>query len=234
MLITQWFLKMKVSTRLIPIVTLVLIALFGTFAIYHREKAVPTAEEMRLIEQFAHIASIAIERELANQLIWKQANFDSLTGLPNRNLMLDHLQLAIKAADRESDKVAVIFLDLDNFKDINDTLGHDIGDKLLIECARRIKQCLRSDDTVSRLGGDEFVIILNGIKGLSSIELVVQKLLGEIVKPYSLELERVHTSASLGVTLYPDDAKDVKGLLKNADQAMYGAKELGRNRCHVA
>ena len=201
----------------------------GTFAIYHREKAVPTAEEMRLIEQFAHIASIAIERELANQLIWKQANFDSLTGLPNRNLMLDHLQLAIKAADRESDKVAVIFLDLDNFKDINDTLGHDIGDKLLIECARRIKQCLRSDDTVSRLGGDEFVIILNGIKGLSSIELVVQKLLGEIVKPYSLELERVHTSASLGVTLYPDDAKDVKGLLKNADQAMYGAKDLGKN-----
>jgi len=143
--------------------------------------------------------------------------------------MLDHLQLALTAADRESDKVAVIFLDLDNFKDINDTLGHDIGDKLLIECARRIKQCLRSDDTVSRLGGDEFVIILNGIKGLSSIELVVQKLLGEIVKPYSLELERVHTSASLGVTLYPDDAKDVKGLLKNADQAMYGAKDLGKN-----
>ena len=91
--------------------------------------------------------------------------------------MLDHLQLAIKAADRESDKVAVIFLDLDNFKDINDTLGHDIGDKLLIECARRIKQCLRSDDTVSRLGGDEFVIILNGIKGLSSIELVAKSYL---------------------------------------------------------
>jgi len=180
----------------------------GTFAIYHRKKAIPTAEEMLLIEQFAHIASIAIERELANQLIWRQANFDSLTGLPNRNLMLDHLQLALKTADRDNEKVAVIFLDLDNFKDINDTLGHDMGDKLLIECAKRIKQCLRSDDTVSRLGGDEFVIILNSIKGLSSIEQVIQKLLRTIGKPYILELERVHTSASLGVTLYPDDAKD--------------------------
>lgn len=201
----------------------------GTFAIYHREKAIPTADEMLLIEQFAHIASIAIERELANQLIWRQANFDSLTGLPNRNLMLDHLQLALKTADRDNEKVAVIFLDLDNFKDINDTLGHDMGDKLLIECAKRIKQCLRSDDTVSRLGGDEFVIILNSIKGLSSIEQVIQKLLRTIGKPYILELERVHTSASLGVTLYPDDAKDVKSLLKNADQAMYGAKDQGKN-----
>ena len=204
----------------------------GTFAIYHREKAVPTAEERVLIKQFAHIASIAIERELANRLIWKQANFDSLTGLPNRNLMLEHLQLAMKTADRENEKVAVVFLDLDNFKDVNDTLGHDVGDKLLVECATRIKRCLRADDTVSRLGGDEFVIILNGILGLSSIENVVQKLLGEIVKPYTLEFERVHTSASMGVTLYPDDAIDVKELLKNADQAMYGAKAQGKNNYH--
>ncbi|WP_334020782.1 sensor domain-containing phosphodiesterase [Alteromonas sp. S015] len=204
----------------------------GTFAIYHREKAVPTAEERVLIKQFAHIASIAIERELANRLIWKQANFDSLTGLPNRNLMLEHLQLAMKTADRENEKVAVVFLDLDNFKDVNDTLGHDVGDKLLVECATRIKRCLRADDTVSRLGGDEFVIILNGILGLSSIENVVQKLLGEIVKPYTLEFERVHTSASMGVTLYPDDATDVKELLKNADQAMYGAKAQGKNSYH--
>jgi len=201
----------------------------GTFAIYHRYKAVPTPEEVVLIEQFAHIASIAIERERASELIWKQANFDTLTGLPNRNLMLDHLQLALKTADREGDRVAVAFLDLDNFKDINDTLGHDVGDQLLIECAERIKQCLRANDTVSRLGGDEFVVILNSIETLSSIDIVVQKILDVILKPYLINVERVHTSASLGVTLYPDDARDIKGLLKNADQAMYGAKDLGKN-----
>lgn len=204
----------------------------GTFAIYHREKAIPTAEERVLIRQFAHIASIAIERELANRVIWRQANFDSLTGLPNRNLMLGHLQLAMKTADRENEKVAVVFLDLDNFKDVNDALGHDVGDKLLVECAMRIKRCLRADDTVSRLGGDEFVIILNGICGLSSIENVVQKVLSEIIKPYTLEFERIHTSASMGITLYPEDANDVKDLLKNADQAMYGAKAQGKNSYH--
>lgn len=204
----------------------------GTFAIYHRDKSRPSVEEEVLIRQFAHIASIAIERELANRLIWKQANVDSLTGLPNRNLMLDHLQMAIKTAERENKKVAVIFLDLDNFKDINDTLGHDHGDKLLVECATRIQRCLRADDTVSRLGGDEFVIILNGIQGLSSIESVVQKLRDEIVKPYTLDFVRAHTSASMGVTLYPDDATDAKELLKNADQAMYGAKAQGKNSYH--
>ena len=204
----------------------------GTFAIYHREKAIPTTEERVLIKQFAHIASIAIERDLANRVIWRQANFDSLTGLPNRNLMLDHLQLAMKTADRENEKVAVVFLDLDNFKDVNDALGHDVGDKLLVECAIRIKSCLRADDTVSRLGGDEFVIILNGIRGLSSIENVVQKILSEIIKPYTLEFERIHTSASMGITLYPEDATDVKDLLKNADQAMYGAKAQGKNSYH--
>ena len=204
----------------------------GTFAIYHREKAIPTTEERVLIKQFAHIASIAIERELANRVIWRQANFDSLTGLPNRNLMLNHLQLAMKTADRENEKVAVVFLDLDNFKDVNDALGHDVGDKLLVECAMRIKRCLRADDTVSRLGGDEFVIILNGICDLSSIENVVQKVLSEIIKPYTLEFERIHTSASMGITLYPEDANDVKDLLKNADQAMYGAKAQGKNSYH--
>lgn len=201
----------------------------GTFAIYHKDKAIPSSEEIILIGQFAHIASIAVERELAKALIWKQANFDVLTGLPNRNLMLDHLQLAMVSADRDGEKVAVIFLDLDNFKDINDALGHDLGDKLLVECAERIKKALRAKDTVSRLGGDEFIIILNGISGLSSVEAVVQKILDAIAKPYMLDLQRVHSSASLGITIYPDDGRDVTNLLKNADQAMYGAKGKGKN-----
>ena len=201
----------------------------GTFAIYHSYKAVPTPEEIILIEQFAHIASIAIERELANDLIWKQANFDTLTGLPNRNLMLDHLDLAIKTAKRENDKVAVLFLDLDNFKDINDTLGHDVGDELLKECAKRFTQNVRANDTVCRLGGDEFVIILNSVNSLSSVDAIIQKLLEVIAEPFVIDIERVHTSGSVGVTLYPDDASNTKDLLKYADQAMYQAKASGKN-----
>ncbi|MDY6977723.1 MAG: EAL domain-containing protein [Pseudomonadota bacterium] len=201
----------------------------GTFAIYHSYKAIPTSEEVILIEQFAHIASIAIEREIANDLIWKQANFDTLTGLPNRNLMLDHLDLAIKAAERGNDKVAVLFLDLDNFKDINDTLGHDVGDELLKECAKRLTQNVRANDTVARLGGDEFVIIFNGITNLSSVDDVISKLLEVIAVPFLIDAERVHTSGSLGVTLYPNDADNTKDLLKYADQAMYKAKASGKN-----
>lgn len=152
-----------------------------------------------------------------------------LTGLPNRHLMLDHLKLAMASADREKEKIAVIFLDLDNFKDINDALGHEVGDKLLIECAARIAKVLRAKDTVSRLGGDEFIIILNTIAGLSSIEAVVHKIVDAIAKPYLLNHERVHSSASLGITIYPDDASDITSVLKNADQAMYGAKAKGKN-----
>ena len=201
----------------------------GTFAIYHSYKAIPTSEEVMLIEQFAHIASIAIERDIANDLIWKQANFDTLTGLPNRNLMLDHLNLAIKTANRENDKVAVLFLDLDNFKDINDTLGHDVGDELLKACAKRLEQSVRASDTVARLGGDEFVIILNSINSLSSVDGIIQKLLETIAEPFLIDVEQVHTSGSLGVTLYPDDANNTKDLLKYADQAMYKAKASGKN-----
>ncbi|AXT40192.1 EAL domain-containing protein [Alteromonas sp. BL110] len=201
----------------------------GTFAVYHSYKAIPTPEEVILIEQFAHIASIAIERDIANDLIWNQANYDTLTGLPNRNLMLDHLDLAIKAAKRENDKVAVLFLDLDNFKDINDTLGHDVGDELLKDCAKRLKQNVRANDTVSRLGGDEFVLILSSINNLSSVDDIIQKLLEVIAEPFLIDVERVHTSGSLGVTLYPDDADNTKDLLKYADQAMYKAKASGKN-----
>lgn len=201
----------------------------GTFAIYHEAPATPSEEELVRIGQFAHIASIAIEREQANQLIWRQANYDVLTGLPNRNLMEVHLKQAIKSADRTQSKVAVMLLDLDNFKDINDTLGHDFGDKLLIECARRIENCIRQKDTVARLGGDEFVLIFDEISGKKDLDPIVQKLLSSISKPQTIAHERVHTSVSIGITLYPDDAEDITSILKNADQAMYGAKSLGKN-----
>lgn len=201
----------------------------GTFAIYHEEVSTPTPEAISLIEQFAHIASIAIEKERANQLIWKQANFDVLTALPNRNLMEEQLKHLLATAKREDTKVAVLFLDLDNFKEVNDTLGHDVGDLLLVECAKRILQCIRQDDTAARLGGDEFVILLGGAHNERFLDKLIQNLLGVISEPYLLNEKRLHTSASIGVTLFPDDADNVTSLLKNADQAMYGAKAQGKN-----
>lgn len=201
----------------------------GTFAIYHCSSSKPSADALVLIEQFAHIASIAIERERANQLIWHQANFDVLTSLPNRNLMEEQLKHLLSQAKRDKTKVAVLFLDLDNFKDVNDTLGHDVGDMLLIECAVRIQNCIRQEDTASRLGGDEFVILLGGITRSRDLDNIIQKLLKDISEPYVLQQRHIHTSVSIGVTLYPDDGDDVTALLKNADQAMYGAKAQGKN-----
>ncbi len=201
----------------------------GTFAIYQRESGVPTDDDIKRIKYFAHIVSIAIEREKADEIIWRQANFDGLTGLPNRHLMEDNLSHALRSADRLSTKVALMFLDLDHFKDINDTMGHGVGDSLLIESARRIESCVRENDSVARLGGDEFVIILNNLHDARDIERVTQDLLTVLSKPFTIEQELIHTSASIGITLYPDDAQDVTSLLKNADQAMYRVKAGGRN-----
>ena len=146
--------------------------------------------------------------------------------------MGEHLKKALDAAKRNKTQVAVMFLDLDNFKDINDTLGHGVGDALLIDCAKRISGCVRHKDTVARLGGDEFVIILNDITEFSGLEKTAQKILKAIEQPYHLQSEIVHSSASIGITIYPDDAEDVASLLKNADQAMYGAKAIGKNNYH--
>ena len=201
----------------------------GSFAIYKREPAIPTANEIKLIEQFAHLASIAIERQKSSDLIWRQANFDTLTDLPNRNIMGEHLKQALSTAHRDNTQVALMFLDLDNFKDINDTLGHSVGDDLLVECARRIEQSVREKDIVARLGGDEFVIIITDIHHFTGIERTAQKILKILATPYFLQNEVVHSSASIGITVYPTDAEDVSGLLKNADQAMYGAKSTGKN-----
>jgi len=204
----------------------------GTFAIYHKDKATPTENHLRFIELFTSIASIAIEKESDAKLIWRQANFDSLTNLPNRNMMQEHLQIAIKTNKRSNKKLAVIFIDIDHFKDINDTLGHEIGDLLLVEAAKRIQSCIRENDTVARLGGDEFILIINDLDDHQSAERIVQSVQQVLSTPYQLKEEVVHSSASIGITFYPDDADNIKSLLGNADQAMYGAKEQGRNNYH--
>lgn len=160
------------------------------------------------------------------------ANFDPLTNLPNRRLFHDRLEQEIRKAHRAKGRLALLFLDLDNFKDINDTLGHQVGDRLLQEAARRLGECVRDSDTVARLGGDEFTIILSDLDGSANVAGISQAILKTLSNPFELDGREAFISASIGITFYPDDAGDVITLLKNADQAMYVAKEQGRNRYH--
>lgn len=168
-------------------------------------------------------------RKQTEEQIWQQANFDPLTRLPNRSLFRERMGLEIKKAQRTKRRFAVLFIDLDRFKEVNDTLGHEIGDELLQQAAQRLLACVRNTDTVARLGGDEFTIILEDLDTVESPERVVKQLVEQLSLPFTLQHEQVYVSASIGVTLYPDDAKTLSQLLKNADQAMYAAKNSGRN-----
>jgi diguanylate cyclase (GGDEF)-like protein len=166
----------------------------------------------------------------STQKFLHQANYDTLTGLPNRNLFHDRLEQEIKKANRNESFLALLLIDLDQFKEVNDTLGHHAGDLLLVESARRISRCVRNTDTVSRLGGDEFIIILPELDEHPHAEHVAQNIIQELSKPITLENNTVYSSASIGITIYPDDAKDIESLLKHVDRAMYVAKAEGRNR----
>jgi len=172
------------------------------------------------------------ENKKSQELIWRQANFDMLTGLPNRFMFLDRLKEEIKKSHRRDASLALLFIDLDRFKEVNDTLGHQTGDRLLIEAASRISSCIRESDTVSRFGGDEFTVILAQFDAAEHIEEVAQSILESLSAPFVLgtEKESLFISASIGITVYPTDAQDAERLLQNADQSMYVAKNSGRNR----
>lgn len=158
------------------------------------------------------------------------AHHDSLTKLPNRLLLEDRIKQAITQANRHKKLAALLFLDLDYFKYINDSLGHTIGDKLLQSVASRLMSCVRETDTVSRLGGDEFVILLAEIEGNHDASHIAEKLLSDLSKPHCIENSDLHITPSIGISIFPEDGSDVETLLKNADTAMYHAKERGRNR----
>jgi len=170
------------------------------------------------------------EKKASEELIWRQANFDSLTGLPNRSMFLDRLDQAVKMAHRSGQPAALLYLDLDYFKEVNDTLGHSMGDQLLRDAAQRLLNCVRDTDTVARLGGDEFGIILGELHKMHGVERVMQDILLAIAAPFRLGDEQVYISGSIGATFYPQDGTETDALLKNADQAMYAAKAQGRNR----
>ncbi len=161
------------------------------------------------------------------------AHFDALTQLPNRMLLGDRLQLAMAQAERSGKLLAVGYLDLDNFKPINDRWGHSVGDYLLIEAAQRLKACVRGGDTVARLGGDEFVLLIGGLDSQHECEQALSRVIIALAQPFAISNQQLTVSASIGVTLFPPDGSDADTLLRHADQAMYAAKQNGRNRYHL-
>jgi diguanylate cyclase (GGDEF)-like protein/PAS domain S-box-containing protein len=182
------------------------------------------------IHRYVALFSDITEKKKSEELIWRQANFDTLTGLPNRDMFRDRLGQEVKKSIRAELPLALLLIDLDQFKEVNDTLGHAVGDMLLKDAARRIRACVRESDTVARLGGDEFTVVLSEISDTSHADDVAQKIISRLAEPFHLGHEVVYISASIGITLYPNDSIDIDALMKNADQAMYVAKNKGRNR----
>ena len=170
------------------------------------------------------------QRKQAEALVWQQAHFDALTGLPNRRTLRDRLELALQAAKSSARQLAVLFIDLDHFKEVNDTLGHDMGDALLLQAAQRIRACVRAGDTVARMGGDEFTVVLGAVNGPAQAEAVARQIIQSMSAAFRLQDERVFVSASIGISLHPRDGQQIEALFKHADQALYAAKAAGRNQ----
>lgn len=189
-------------------------------------------EQGRITHHIGVLSDITLERQQHEQLE-RAAHYDALTGVPNRILLADRLCQAIAQTQRNRDLLAVCYLDLDGFKPINDTWGHAAGDRLLLQVAERLRLCLRGGDTVARLGGDEFALLLLGLGGRAECEAALQRVLEALAQPVNLDGQWVAVTASIGVSLYPEDDADADTLLRHADQAMYRAKQGGRNRYHL-
>ncbi|MBF0181938.1 MAG: EAL domain-containing protein [Magnetococcales bacterium] len=194
----------------------------GVHLALKRQREALERANRRLVEENAR-------RMQLEERLREQAEYDALTGLPNRKLFQDRLEQTILLAERNHGNFSLIFVDLDRFKWVNDTLGHDAGDQLLVEVSRRLRGVVRKSDTVARLGGDEFTVILSHILHESMAELVARKILEQLVVPFVLKGQEVTISGSVGIAIYPTDGMEAPELSKNADCAMYQAKESGRN-----
>jgi diguanylate cyclase (GGDEF)-like protein/PAS domain S-box-containing protein len=186
-------------------------------------------DEKNQISHYVAVLSDITERKKAEYELHKLARFDPLTELPNRSFLRERLEQALSRAERNWEQLGVLFLDLDRFKQINDSLGHNVGDRLLQLVGMRLKRCVRKHDTVARISGDEFVIVLEGIPDAQAAAHVAEKILESLVTPMQLEGNEATVSTSIGISLYPHDGSDSASLLKNADTAMYHAKSEGRN-----
>jgi diguanylate cyclase (GGDEF)-like protein/PAS domain S-box-containing protein len=187
------------------------------------------SDERGGISHYIGIFSDITERKTAAERILYMAHHDPLTDLPNRALLHDRLALAIAGAQRNNNGVAVLFFDIDLFKSVNDSLGHAVGDQLLRQIAARMTQCLRLGDTVSRRGGDEFIVVMGDVRGTDELMHAVEKILRSIRQPYIIDGLELNVTASIGISLYPQDGCDVETLIQHADVAMYFAKDNGRN-----
>jgi len=201
----------------------------GRLEIFRPDPWQPTEPELVLMDSMAKLASIAVEhRQLTNRLAY-QAQHDPLTGLPNRVLLDDRLRQAITLARRQATMVAVLYVDLDRFKFINDTLGHHVGDLLLQQVAKRLEGAMRESDTLARSGGDEFVAVLFGVETVRDAEIVGERIMETMREPFQIKGHELFVSASVGLSLFPEDGQDTATLQKHADVAMYEAKNGGRS-----
>ncbi len=180
------------------------------------------------------IARLAVKRKLHQAELYRSANYDKLTDLPNRALFMDRLNQVLKQSKRYDRKFGLLFIDLDGFKAVNDSQGHDAGDELLIQVAARLSGCVRESDTVARLGGDEFTVILSDIAGTEGAERVAKKIIETIAAPFEIKARETGIGASIGVSVFPDNGDNFDILLKKADDAMYLAKKQGKNDYRVS
>jgi diguanylate cyclase (GGDEF)-like protein len=175
------------------------------------------------------IAKDITERKQAEEKLTHMATHDFLTDLPNRILFNDRLNMALVQARRHQQKIGMMLLDLDYFKDVNDKLGHGVGDKVLRVVGERLTRLLRASDTIARMGGDEFLLLLQDISSLENATTIAQKILKSFREPFAIDHHEIMITTSIGIAIFPDDGKDADALLKNADIAMYRAKERGRD-----
>ncbi len=204
--------------------------IMGSFALSSNEQREPDNFQKRVLDVVANIAGIILQREIQEQALWELAHHDLVIGIPNRILLNQRLKHAIKQSARQNQNLALFFIDLDNFKTINDTYGHKTGDKVLIETSKRIQSCIRTNDTLSRYGGDEFVLLTENITDCYNIGLIAEKILNAFTKPVYINDKEIDVTPSIGISVYPDDGESADVLLSNADTAMYQAKTNGRNK----
>lgn len=201
----------------------------GTFAVYHPQPHDMTEDENACLSSAACLAGVVLERRRSEEKLQYLAHYDGLTALPNRTLFTDRLQQTLAGAKRDKRKFALLFMDLDKFKIINDEQGHAVGDMVLQEVAKRLRQCVREIDTAARMGGDEFTVLITDVHDAKAPALVAKKIISLLSTPIVIEGTECDLGVSVGVSLYPEDAHDADELIVMADAAMYQAKGLGGN-----